>query len=175
MIGDDALAPGVAGDADSQALAQQRVRAQWLRQELQRHAHQYYVLDDPLVPDAEYDRLFQELQALEALDPQRALADSPTQRVGGKALAQFASVRHVVPMLRIRPETDTTAAGALAFDLRVRREFARLLARELAVIPAHAVVGRAYLHDHVAAALEVVGRQPAFAGVHPAAGHGSAA
>ena len=122
MIGDDALAPGVAGDADSQALAQQRVRAQWLRQELQRHAHQYYVLDDPLVPDAEYDRLFQELQALEALDPQRALADSPTQRVGGKALAQFASVRHVVPMLSIRTETDTTAAGALAFDLRVRRE-----------------------------------------------------
>jgi len=122
MIGDDALAPGVAGDADSQALAQQRVRAQWLRQELQRHAHQYYVLDDPLVPDAEYDRLFQELQALEALDPQRVLADSPTQRVGGKALAQFASVRHVVPMLSIRTETDTTAAGALAFDLRVRRE-----------------------------------------------------
>ncbi len=122
MIGDDALAPGVAGDADLQALAQQRVRAQWLRQELQRHAHQYYVLDDPLVPDAEYDRLFQELQALEALDPQRALADSPTQRVGGKALAQFASVRHVVPMLSIRTETDTTAAGALAFDLRVRRE-----------------------------------------------------
>jgi len=122
MIGDDALAPGVAGDADSQALAQQRVRAQWLRQELQRHAHQYYVLDDPLVPDAEFDRLFQELQALEALDPQRVLADSPTQRVGGKALAQFASVRHVVPMLSIRTETDTTAAGALAFDLRVRRE-----------------------------------------------------
>ena len=120
MIGDDALAPGVAGDADSQAVAQQR--AQWLRQELQRHAHQYYVLDDPLVPDAEYDRLFQELQALEALDPHRVLTDSPTQRVGGKALAQFVSVRHAVPMLSIRTETDTTAAGALAFDLRVRRE-----------------------------------------------------
>ncbi len=84
--------------------------------------HAYYVLDAPIVPDAEYDRLFRELQALEAAHPQLQTPDSPTQRVGGKALDGFASVTHRVPMLSIRTETDTEATGALAFDARVRRE-----------------------------------------------------
>jgi DNA ligase (NAD+) len=98
----------------------QRMRA--LCEQLHHHAHQYFVLDAPLVPDAEYDRLFQELQALEALHPDWVSADSPTQRVGGKPLSQFASVRHVVPMLSVRTETDTESSGALAFDTRVRKE-----------------------------------------------------
>ncbi|MES2949144.1 MAG: NAD-dependent DNA ligase LigA [Pseudomonadota bacterium] len=89
---------------------------------LHTYAHQYYVLDDPQVPDAEYDRLFNELQALETLHPEWLTADSPTQRVGGKALDQFASVRHAVPMLSIRTETDTEASGAQNFDTRVRKE-----------------------------------------------------
>ena len=95
-----------------------------LRTELDTHAHRYYVLDEPSIPDSEYDKLFRELQALEAAHPELLTPDSPTQRVGGKPLAQFASVRHKVPMLSIRTETDTEASGAQNFDSRVRRELA---------------------------------------------------
>ncbi|HUG23389.1 NAD-dependent DNA ligase LigA [Piscinibacter sp.] len=97
-------------------------RAARLREQLHHHAHRYYVLDDPEIPDAEYDRLFQELQALEAEHPELLTADSPTQRVLGRVLDGFVPVRHAVPMLSIRTETDTEATGALAFDGRVRRE-----------------------------------------------------
>lgn len=93
-----------------------------LRRALHEHAHRYYVLDEPTIPDAEYDRLFQELQAIEAQHPELVTPDSPTQRVGGRPLDQFASVRHAVPMLSIRTETDTEPAGAQNFDARVRRE-----------------------------------------------------
>jgi len=104
------------------AAAAPALRAAWLRAELDRHNHAYYVLDAPIVPDAEYDRLFRELQAIEGEHPELASADSPTRRVGGLALAQFAPVRHALPMLSIRTETDTSENGALAFDARVRRE-----------------------------------------------------
>ncbi|RQO58716.1 DNA ligase [Paucibacter sp. KBW04] len=97
-------------------------RAAALRASLNHHAHLYYVLDAPTLPDAEYDRLFQELQALEAAHPELLTPDSPTQRVIGKVLDGFASVRHAVPMLSIRTETDTEASGAENFDARVRRE-----------------------------------------------------
>ena len=97
-------------------------RAAELRALLNRAAHQYYTLDAPQIPDAEYDRLFQELQALEAAQPGLRTPDSPTQRVGGRVLEGFEPVRHRVPMLSIRTETDTTAAGAEGFDARVRRE-----------------------------------------------------
>jgi DNA ligase (NAD+) len=99
-----------------------QARLQTLRAQLHHHAHQYYVLDTPQIPDAEYDRLFQELQAIEAAHPEWVTPDSPTQRVGGKPLEQFASVRHAVPMLSIRTETDTESTGAEAFDARVRKE-----------------------------------------------------
>jgi DNA ligase (NAD+) len=102
------------------ARTQERVDA--LRELLHHHAHQYYVLDQPEIPDAEYDRLFRELQELEARHPQLATPDSPTQRVGGKVLEGFAKVRHKVPMLSIRTETDIEASGARNFDARVRRE-----------------------------------------------------
>ena len=97
-------------------------RAAALRAELHLHAHRYYVLDEPTIPDAEYDKLFRELQELEAAHPELLTPDSPTQRVGGKPLDQFASVRHKVPMLSIRTETDTEATGAQNFDTRVRKE-----------------------------------------------------
>ena len=97
-------------------------RAAELRAQIARHDRLYYELDEPEIPDAEYDRLFRELQALEAEYPALRTADSPTQRVGGKPLDSFAPVRHVVPMLSIRTETDTEASGALNFDARVRRE-----------------------------------------------------
>ena len=99
-----------------------RDRVVELRAELQLHGHRYYVLDEPTIPDTEYDRLFRELQALEAAHPELLTADSPTQRVGGKPLAQFASVRHKIPMLSIRTETDTESTGAKNFDARVRKE-----------------------------------------------------
>ena len=74
------------------------------------------------MPDAEYDRLFRELQAIETEQPELLTPDSPTQRVGAPPLAAFASVRHAVPMLSIRTETDAQASGAHNFDARVRRE-----------------------------------------------------
>ena len=93
-----------------------------LRDLLHHHAHRYYVLDAPEVPDAQYDAWFRELQVLEATYPEWFSPDSPTQRVGGRPLDAFPSVRHRVPMLSIRTETDTEPAGALAFDLRIRKE-----------------------------------------------------
>ena len=97
-------------------------RAAELRALLNHHAQRYYVLDAPERPDTEYDKLFTELQAIEAAHPELLSTDSPTLRVIGQVLAGFAPVRHVVPMLSIRTETDTTAGGAAAFDARVRRE-----------------------------------------------------
>ena len=97
-------------------------RAAQLREQLQHHAHQYYVLDEPQIPDAEYDRLFQELQAIEAAHPELLTDDSPTRRVIGAVLDGFVPVHHTVAMLSIRTETDTEASGAATFDARVRRE-----------------------------------------------------
>ena len=102
------------------AKIQERIDA--LRELLHHHAHRYYVLDEPEIPDAEYDRLFNELQELEGQYPELLTPDAPTQRVGGKLLEGFAKVRHKVPMLSIRTETDIEASGARAFDARVRRE-----------------------------------------------------
>ena len=92
-----------------------------LRAEIEKHNHQYYVLDSPLIPDAEYDRLFRELQQLEAQHPELASPDSPTLRVGGKPLNGFAPVRHAMPMLSIESITNVTDADAYAFDSFIRR------------------------------------------------------
>ncbi len=97
-------------------------RAVWLRGEIERHNHAYYVLDAPTILDAEYDRLFRELQGLEQQYPELLTADSPTRRVGGKPLAQFSPVIHEMPMLSIQTETDAEDSGALAFDNRVRQK-----------------------------------------------------
>lgn len=97
-------------------------KVQALRAQLQQWAHEYYVLDAPTVPDGEYDRVFQQLQALEGAYPELVTPDSPTQRVIGAVLDGLTPVRHVVPMLSIRTETDNEASGAEAFDARVRRE-----------------------------------------------------
>ncbi|HEY2815816.1 MAG TPA: NAD-dependent DNA ligase LigA, partial [Casimicrobiaceae bacterium] len=97
-------------------------RAAQLREAIETHDHNYYVLDAPAVSDAEYDALYRELVALEGEYPALVTPESPTQRVGGTPLPEFAPVRHTVAMLSIRTETDTTAAGALQFDARVRRE-----------------------------------------------------
>jgi DNA ligase (NAD+) len=97
-------------------------RADWLRREIAKHEYHYYVLDQPTIPDAEYDKLFRELQSLETRHPELVTPDSPTQRIGGKPLDSFKQVLHAVPMLSIRTETDISDQGALAFDTRVRKE-----------------------------------------------------
>jgi len=97
-------------------------RAAALREAIRTHNRNYYVLDQPTISDAEYDALFRELQALEVDHPSLVMPDSPTRRVGGAASVQFAPVRHAVPMLSIRTETNTTPAGAAQFDARIRRD-----------------------------------------------------
>lgn len=99
-------------------------RAAELRTLLHEHNHRYYVLDQPSIGDAEYDALFSELQRLEAQYPKLLTADSPTQRVGGAPRADFAEVRHRLPMLSLRKADDETALRD--FDRRLRE----LLARE---------------------------------------------
>ena len=103
-------------------MASDEARVAWLRQRIAEYDYWYYVKDAPLVPDAEYDKLFRELQELESQHPELQSQDSPTQRVGGKPLEMFKPVRHVIPMLSIRTETDISDQGAVAFDARVRRE-----------------------------------------------------
>ena len=103
------------------ALATATARAKELHETLHRHARAYYVLDAPEIPDADYDALFQELQAIEASHPELLTPDSPTQRVIGAVLDGLQPVHHAVPMLSIDTETDTTAAGAEKFDARVRK------------------------------------------------------
>jgi len=93
-------------------------RAAFLRAELERHNHAYYVLDAPTIPDAEYDRLFRELQEIEAAHPELRTADSPTQRVGGAPLAAFRQVAHGVPMLSLNNAFSTEEVAA--FDRRCR-------------------------------------------------------
>ena len=107
---------------------QQHIRT--LVQTLNRYAREYYTLDAPSVPDAEYDRLYRELEALEAEYPQFRLPESPTQRVGGAVLDGFETVVHAVPMLSLNnafsPRDDETGAfdhaEFLAFDERVCKE-----------------------------------------------------
>jgi DNA ligase (NAD+) len=100
--------------------ARKRIAA--LTAQISQHDYDYYVLDAPTVPDADYDRLFRELKALEAQYPQLTAADSPTQRVGGMPLPELAAVRHRVPMLSIETETDIAPEGARAFDARTRKK-----------------------------------------------------
>ncbi|WP_293372913.1 NAD-dependent DNA ligase LigA [Nevskia sp.] len=103
-------------------------RAAELRRQLERANHRYYVLDDPEIPDAEYDRLFSELQKLEAEHPALKTPDSPTQRVGGAPSPAFAPVRHRQPMLSLRKaaidlnkqDPSLRHAELIDFDRRVR-------------------------------------------------------
>jgi DNA ligase (NAD+) len=97
-------------------------RAAQLRNQIAEYDYWYYVKDSLRIPDAEYDKLFRELQALEEQHPELLIHDSPTQRIGGKPLDIFPQVAHAVPMLSIRTETDISDQGAIAFDARVRRE-----------------------------------------------------
>lgn len=100
--------------------APERMRA--LEAILERCNYEYYVLDAPTLPDAEYDRLWDELSALEERFPALRSPASPTLRVGGAPRSDLAKVVHEMPMLSIHTETDFSREGAKAFDARVRRE-----------------------------------------------------
>ncbi|MEP9316235.1 NAD-dependent DNA ligase LigA [Pseudomonas sp. LABIM340] len=104
---------------DSQSAAE---RIAQLRSELDDHNYRYYVLDEPSVPDAEYDRLFRELKALEAEHPELITPESPTQRVGGAAASAFGEVRHEVPMLSLGNAFEEQDLSD--FDRRVREGLA---------------------------------------------------
>jgi len=104
----------MAGDA--QRIAQ-------LRDELNQHDHRYYVLNEPAVPDAEYDRLMKELRELEAAHPELVTADSPTQRVSGAAAAEFAAAKHAIPMLSL--ENGFSEEDLSDFDRKVRERLGR--------------------------------------------------
>jgi len=93
-------------------------RVEQLRAELEQHNYHYYVLDSPLIPDAEYDRLFRELQELEQKHPQLVTPESPTQRVGAAVQTDFAPVAHATPMLSLNNAFEEEAV--VAFDRRVR-------------------------------------------------------
>ncbi|WP_370599716.1 NAD-dependent DNA ligase LigA [Pseudomonas nitroreducens] len=104
---------------DSQTAAE---RIAQLRSELDDHNYRYYVLDEPSVPDAEYDRLFRELKALETEHPELITPESPTQRVGGAAASAFGEVRHEVPMLSLGNAFEEQDLND--FDRRVREGLA---------------------------------------------------
>jgi DNA ligase (NAD+) len=105
-------------------------QAEQLRRDIRYHNHRYYVLDDPEVPDAEYDRLFNALKALEAEFPELASPTSPTQRVGGEPLAGFSQVTHEVPMLSL--DNVFNADDFIDFDRRVHDRLQRDLADDIA-------------------------------------------
>jgi len=96
-----------------------RRRIEKLREEIRKHDYYYYVLNQPIISDAEYDRLFRELQELEEKYPQFITPDSPTQRVGAPPAEEFRPVRHVVPMLSL--QNCFTEEEFLDWDRRVRR------------------------------------------------------
>ncbi len=93
-----------------------------LREQLRRHNHHYYVLDDPQIPDSEYDRLFHQLRSLEEKSPGLITSDSPTQRVGAAPLSGFEEVHHKAPMLSLGNLFSET--GLMDFDQRIRDRLA---------------------------------------------------
>src|SRR6476659_1989827 len=94
-----------------------------LRDEINGHDYRYYVLNEPSVPDAEYDRLLNELKALESSHPELITKDSPTQRVSGVASPEFAEVRHIIPMLSLA--NGFSDADLADFDRKVRERLGR--------------------------------------------------
>lgn len=106
-------------DTTSSVASELRDRVHWLRGELHRHNWRYHVLDDPEISDAAYDRLFRELQDIEAAHPELISPDSPTQRVGAPPLESFATADHALPMLSL--DNAFSEAEVLEFDRRVKK------------------------------------------------------
>jgi DNA ligase (NAD+) len=94
-------------------------RAEALREQIEYHNHRYYILDDPAISDADYDRLLNELEAIEAAHPALRTEWSPTQRVGIRPLSEFAAAQHLEPMRSLANAFDIDALRD--FDRRVRQ------------------------------------------------------
>jgi DNA ligase (NAD+) len=107
----------------SQDLHSPAERAAWLTAELNRHLHAYHVLDAPTIPDAEYDKLFTELQQLEAAHPELIAPESPTHRVGAPPREGFKEIRHSISMPSLNKAT--TREEVDAFDRRLRQELGK--------------------------------------------------
>ena len=124
MSSNEETAPDSFGRAAAAALPPEEAPARMkeLQELVERWDREYYVEDSPSVPDSEYDRVFNELKALEERFPELKSPVSPTSRVGGAARSDLAKVVHRVPMLSIHTETDFSDQGAYAFDRRVRSE-----------------------------------------------------
>ncbi|MDX2347514.1 MAG: NAD-dependent DNA ligase LigA, partial [Nitrospirota bacterium] len=101
-------------------MASTQQRLEELRQAIRRHDELYYVHSKPEISDAEYDKLFQELQDLENAFPDLITSDSPTQRVGGAPLPQFQKIQHEYPLLSL--DSEMTEENVWAFNERVHRE-----------------------------------------------------
>src|SRR5881398_1486248 len=95
-------------------------RAEELREQLDHHLYRYHVLDDPEISDAEYDRLYDELKALEEEHPELVTPDSPTQRVGAPASGRFQKVQHRLPMGSLEKVTSEESVVKWADDVRKR-------------------------------------------------------
>ena len=91
----------MAGKSTASDLNRAKKRSEELHEQLNHHSHAYYVLDNPEIPDSEYDRLYRELQQLEKQFPELITPDSPTQRVGAEPLKAFSQVTHRIPMLSL--------------------------------------------------------------------------
>ncbi|HSC76345.1 MAG TPA: NAD-dependent DNA ligase LigA [Pseudomonadales bacterium] len=120
------------GQADS-AFAASSEQYSFLKKQLHQHNHRYYVLDNPEIPDAEYDRLMQQLLHIEQKHPEWISADSPSQRVGSAPLAQFSTVQHEVPMLSL--DNAFSDEDFIAFDQRVRDRLKNVAAIEYCCEP----------------------------------------
>ena len=94
-------------------------KATWLRKEIEYHNYRYYILDNPVVSDAEYDALMRELETLEEAHPAIRTPNSPTQRVGAPPLELFGAVAHTIPMLSLA--NAMTEEDVIEFDQRIRR------------------------------------------------------
>jgi DNA ligase (NAD+) len=149
-------------------------RMAWLVEELNRHIYNYHVLDAPTIPDAEYDKLFRELQALEAAHPEAVSNDTPTSRVGGAPIPEFKQVTHAVPMLslnngfqdedvdnfdrRVREGLDlSAAAGAVDYAAELKFDgLAMSLRYENGVFVQAATRGDGYTGEDVTANIRTV-------------------
>jgi len=125
-------------------------RAQRLRAEIAHHDYRYYVLDDPEVPDVEYDRLMRQLRELEAAHPDIVTSDSPTRRVSGTPAAEFGQVQHGVPMLSL--DNGFSEEELRAFDRRVRERLGRDGAIEYAAEPKLDGLAVSLTYEHAALA-----------------------
>jgi DNA ligase (NAD+) len=123
--------PGQKEAAMEQEHAEKRMRQ--LEREIEEHNYRYYVLDQPLISDAEYDRLLRELQELEEKYPQLAAADSPTRRVGARPREGFKTIAHPTPMLSL--QNAFSDGEVMEFDRRVRKELAESTAIDYVVEP----------------------------------------